>query len=252
MPVRLGAGLPLQPVGRTAGQQRATGSICRRKPPSRPSWDSTPSTSSDAPLVNAAGGPIREPGEISSAEIPDRAPAAALQRQRLPGVRADRGRGDRRHADHRDDRRRRADSLRARAHRDARAPARKGRTAFRDGSSIEAGALQHLRRRRMGAARHRSRSALLGHRRSVRLHARRSPARPRLRDLRRRRSQDRPGGRDTGSASPASSSASSICCRRLRSRIDGPGRSSKPTTACPTSARPPSGSTPPRDSPATA
>ena len=54
------------------------------------------------------------------------------------------------------------------------------------------------------------------------------------------------------SASAASSSGSNICFRRLRSRIGGRGRSSKPTTVCRTSVKPPSGNTSPPDSRATA
>ena len=63
----------------------------------------------DAEYVDAraarqpAGRTLRQPGEIPPAEISDCAPAPALQRQRLPGVRAHERRRDRGHAHHRDD-----------------------------------------------------------------------------------------------------------------------------------------------------
>ena len=171
------------------------------------SWDSTPSSSTRAPFINQPA--VRFDNQ---AKFHPRKYLVALLRLLCAGkgcqvFEQTEHRRDRGHADHRDDVERRAHSLRARAHRDARAAAGQVGAAARDGASIEARALQLVRRRRMGAARHRSRSALLGYGRSVRLPARRSPARSRLRHLRRRRSQDRAGGRHDGMLQPARAAA---------------------------------------------
>ena len=154
------------------------------------------------------GRALRQPGEVSPAKVSDRAAAAPVQRQRLPRLRTntsiDEIEGTPITATTSDGARIHCEHVLIATH----VPLQ-GKTglAARNGPAVEAGAVQFVRRRRLGTARRGSRSALLGHGRSVRLRARRSPARPRLRHLRRRRSQDRTGRRHDAVLQPRSSSA---------------------------------------------
>ena len=83
-----------------------------------------------------------------------------------------------------------------------------------------------------------ARRVVLGHGVAVSLPAPRSASRLRLRDLRRRGSQDRPGGRYRSVLPRSRAHAAAASFRRSTSRTAGPARSSRRTTACRSSARP--------------
>ena len=200
----------------STAEQRTTRSICRRKPTWRPSWGSTPSSSSARRW--STGQRVRFDNQ---AKFHPRKYLVALLRLLCAGkgcqvyeqtevdeiegtpITATTANGVRIHCEH----------VLIATH----VPLQ-GKSGLLPATVLQSKLAPYssVRRRRLGAARHGSRSALLGHRRSVRLRARRSPARPRLRDLRRRRSQDRPGGRDRRSASAASSSGSSAAAGDCR------------------------------------
>ena len=151
------------PRPRRADPTRTIGrSICRRKPNLATELGFDAEFIACAPFVNRPAVRFDNQAKFHPRKYLDRAAAAPLRRQRLPGLRADQRRRDRGHADHRDDLQRRADSLRACAHRDARAAAGQVGPAARDASSVEARAVQLVRRRRLGAARHGSRRRSTG------------------------------------------------------------------------------------------
>ena len=163
-----------------------------------------------------AGRAVRQPGEVSPAQISDRSAAAALRRKGLPDLRADRmsttskgtpitattSSGARIHCEH----------VLIATHvplqgKSGLLPATMLQSKLAPYSTYVVGGWVPRGTVHEGA--------LLGYRRSLRLPARRSPARPRLRHLRRRRSQDRSGGRDDAVLQPPRAAAEVACCRRL-------------------------------------